>query len=358
MPGLLPTAVFRGLDSGVHLIWFNARRLYTVARQAFDISKGGGRHAATSFHDKVMGNKYGNGYAGRSPEEKLARGLGWFSIGLGLASLLAPRRVGKAIGVGEHSTLLRLIGMREIASGVGILTQRNASGWLWSRVGGDLMDLALLGAALTSRDSRATRVALVGAAVAGLATVDAKCSQSITRNPGANLRAFRYTRTITIDRSPEELFQFWRNFQNFPQIMSHVRSVHVLDSKRSHWVVKGPGGKNIEWDAEIVNEHPNELIAWQTCSGADVIHAGSVRFSPATGGRGTVVKVELKYEPPAGVFGATVAKMFVQSPEKQIATDLMRFKQLMETGEIACTEGQPSGRSAARRSKIDALVQA
>lgn len=306
----------------------------------------------------VMANKYGNGYSGRSPEEELARGLGWFSIGLGLASLLAPGRMGKTIGVGEHSVLLRLIGLRELASGVGILTQPNPSRWFWSRVGGDLMDLALLGAALTSRDSRAARVAIASAAVAGIAALDMKSSRAISRNPGANLRAFHYTRTITIDRPAEELFQFWRNFQNFPEIMSHVKSVQVLDPKRSHWVVKGPAGKDVEWDAEIVNERPNELIAWQSCAGADVINAGSVRFSRATGGRGTVVKVELKYEPPAGALGAVVARMFMQSPEKQIATDLMRFKQLMETGEVARTEGQPAGRMQSTSPKFDTPVRA
>ncbi|HYG24418.1 MAG TPA: SRPBCC family protein [Verrucomicrobiae bacterium] len=305
-----------------------------------------------------MANKYGNGYAGRSPDEQLARAMGWVSLGLGLASLLAPRRVGKGVGVGEHSTLLRLLGLRELVSGVGILTQARPSPWLWGRVGGDLMDIALLGAALASKDSRATRIALAGAAVAGITALDLKASRGISRNPGANLRAFHYTRTITIEKSQEELFRFWRNFENLPQIMSHVKSVQVQNDKRSHWVVKGPAGRSIEWDAEIVNERPNELIAWQSCSNADVQNAGSVRFSPATGGRGTVIKVELKYEPPAGALGATVARMFGQNPEKQIAIDLLRFKQLMETGEIARTIGQTSGRAKGAPGKLDRVLQA
>lgn len=305
-----------------------------------------------------MANKYGNGYVGRSREEEWARGLGWFSIGLGLASLLAPRGIGKAIGVGERSGLIRLIGLRELASGVGILTQQKPSSWLWSRVGGDIIDLALLGSAITAKDSRATRVALASAMVAGVTAMDFKCSRSISRNPGANIRAMHFTRTVTIGRSREDLFRFWRNFENLPQIMSHLKLVQVITEKRSHWVAKGPAGHDVEWDAEIVNEHPNEMIAWQSCSGADVVNAGSVRFSPATGGRGTVVKVEVKYEPPAGVLGATVAKLFAQSPEKQIAVDLLRFKQLMETGEIARTEGQSSGRSRSTSRKYDDLIRA
>jgi uncharacterized membrane protein len=107
-----------------------------------------------------------------------------------------------------------------------------------------------------------------------------------------------------------------------------------------------------------VNEHPNELIAWQSCAGADVQNAGSVRFYPATGGRGTVVKVEIKYEMPAGVLGVTFARLFGQFPEKHIAVELGRFKQLMETGEIARTEGQPAGRKRSTSRKYDDLVRA
>ncbi|HEY9510882.1 MAG TPA: SRPBCC family protein [Verrucomicrobiae bacterium] len=305
-----------------------------------------------------MANKNGNGYIARNSEDELARALGWFSIGLGLAELLVPRKLGRSIGVGEHPTLMRLLGVREITSGVGILTGQKPSGWLWSRLGGDIMDLALLGAALTSENSRPTRVALASAAVAGVTAFDFKTSRAISRNPGVNLRAIHYTRTITIDRSPEDLFQFWRNFENLPEFMTHLKSVQVLNDKRSHWIARGPMGKSVEWEAEIVNEHPNELIAWQSCVGADIQHAGSVRFQRATGGRGTVVKVEIKYDAPAGVLGATVGKLFLENPEQQIAVELGRFKQLMETGEIARTEGQPAGRMKSTSRKFDDLIRA
>jgi uncharacterized membrane protein len=304
-----------------------------------------------------MAQTRGNGFVGRVKEEQLARGLGWFSLGLGLAQILAPRSLGRTIGVGEHPTLMRLIGLRELACGVGILTQKNPSDWLWARVGGDLMDVALLGIAFTSEDSKPSRIAAATAVVAGVARIDMSCSQQLSQNPGANIRAIHVTRAITIDRSPEELFQFWRNFENLPRFMNHLKSVEVKSDTRSHWVAKGPANSDIEWDAEIVNEHRNEMIAWQSCEGADVENAGSVRFTPATGGRGTVVKVELKYDPPAGVLGATVARLFGEAPEKQIAIDLGRLKQFLETGEIARTEGQAAGRKKSTSRKYDELVR-
>ena len=304
-----------------------------------------------------MAHKNGNGFVGRVKEEELARGLGWFSIALGVAQILAPRRLGRTLGVGDHPTLMRLIGLRELTCGVGILTQRNPSDWLWARVGGDLMDIALLGVAFASDEAEPSRIAAATAAVAGVTRMDLNCSQQLSRNPGANIRAVHITRAITINRSPEELFQFWRNFENLPQFMNHLESVEVKTDTRSHWVAKGPARSRVEWDAEIVNEHRNEMIAWQSCEGADLKHAGSVRFTPATGGRGTVVKVELKYDPPGGVLGNTVAKLFGESPEKQIATDLHRLKQFLETGEVARTEGQPAGRSRSTSRKYDELVQ-
>jgi uncharacterized membrane protein len=150
-------------------------------------------------------------------------------------------------------------------------------------------------------------------------------------------------KTLTINRSPEDLYRFWRNFENLPTVMQHLESVTVQDDKRSHWVVKGPGGKQLEWDAEVVNEKVDRLIAWQSCEGADVDHWGAVRFVPAPGDRGTQVTVELEYEPIGGAFGATVAKLFSQEPGQQIAEDLRRFKQVMEVGEVPTTEGQPRG---------------
>jgi uncharacterized membrane protein len=123
-------------------------------------------------------------------------------------------------------------------------------------------------------------------------------------------------------------------------------------------VAKGPAGSRVEWDAEMSEDIPNQLIAWRSLAGADVDSAGSVRFEPATGGRGTIVRVDMHYRPPAGKAGAWIAKMLGQSPEKQLAVDLRRFKQMVETGEIARTEGQPAGRMRSTSRKYDDLIRA
>ena len=150
--------------------------------------------------------------------------------------------------------------------------------------------------------------------------------------------------SVTIDKSPDDLYAFWRDFTNLPRIMDHLNSVTVQTIGRSHWVAKAPLGKTVEWDAEIINEVPGQLIAWQSLPGADVDNAGSVRFKPGPTGRGTEVRVELSYAPPAGKVGATVAKLLGEEPTKQLDDDLRHFKQLMEAGERPTTEGQSSGR--------------
>ena len=169
------------------------------------------------------------------------------------------------------------------------------------------------------------------------------------RNPVVSVRGgsgVKVEKSVTINRSPEELYRYWRNFENLPRIMSHLESVHVTGEGRSHWVAKGPAGTTVEWDAEVYNEKENELIAWRSLEGADVDNAGSVHFTPAPGGRGTEVRVVLKYDPPAGKVGAAVAKLLGEEPSGQVQEDLRRFKQFMETGETPTTEGQPSGRAA------------
>jgi uncharacterized membrane protein len=168
-------------------------------------------------------------------------------------------------------------------------------------------------------------------------------------NPGASLvgnYSIKVEKSTTIQRSPEELFRFWRDLPNLPRFMKHLKSVTVTGDRTSHWVAQGPAGHDVEWDAEIINEHENELIAWKSIEGSEVDNAGSVRFAKDPSGRGTFVRVSLMYHPPAGKLGALVARLFGEDPHLQIQEDLRRFKQLMEAGEIATTEGQSSGRKA------------
>jgi len=148
---------------------------------------------------------------------------------------------------------------------------------------------------------------------------------------------------LTIDRPAAELYAFWRKLENLPRFMRHLESVRTLGGNRSHWVAAGPLGTRVEWDAEIINERPNELIAWRSVEGSEIATAGSVHFVPAPGGRGTEVHVSMKYDPPVGKVGALVAKALGEAPEWTVREELRRFKQLMETGEIPTTEGQPMG---------------
>ena len=154
----------------------------------------------------------------------------------------------------------------------------------------------------------------------------------------------KVTHAVTINKPAGDLYAFWRDFTNLPRIMDHLESVTVQDEKRSRWVAKAPLGRTVAWDAEIINEAPGELIAWQSMPGGDVDNAGSVRFQPAPARRGTEVRVEISYSPPAGKVGATVARLLGEEPKKQLDDDLRHFKALMEAGERPTTEGQPSGR--------------
>ena len=303
----------------------------------------------------------GNGNSGISPrsrDERWARGLGWFSIGLGVAQIAAPRALCRLIGIRQSPGLIRLIGLREVAAGVGILSQSRPTGWLWGRVGGDAMDLALLGSALATGQTARSRVVAATAAVAGVTALDVACSQRFRNNPDAQVGLIRFRKSLIISKSPEEIYSFWRNFENLPRFMPHLYAVRDLGNNRTHWVAKGPAGKTVEWDAEMVRDQPNKLIAWRSCEGADVDSRGTVRFEAAPGNRGTILKVEMEYRPPAGVLGASIAKLFGQAPEKQVKVDLLRLKQLLETGVIATTEGQPAGRSRSTSRKFDDVVRA
>jgi uncharacterized membrane protein len=286
---------------------------------------------------------------GRPAKDIVARGLGWFSVALGAAQLAAPRRVARLIGVkddGEHSTAMRAVGVREVATGVGILSRPRPAGWLWGRVIGDAVDLALLAKAETKERGR---TAAAMAAVAGVAVPDVVESARLTRASGAS-KDVSVRKTITVRKPAQVVYSFWRDFENFPRFMAHLESVTVTDD-RSHWVAKGPGGTTVEWDAQIVHEQPGASISWRSLPEADVANWGTVRFVPAPGDRGTEVRVALGYRPPAGKLGATIAKLFGEEPATQLADDLRRFKQVLETGEVVVSEGSPRGHELALQLK-------
>jgi uncharacterized membrane protein len=148
---------------------------------------------------------------------------------------------------------------------------------------------------------------------------------------------------VTINKPIEELYRFWRNLENLPRFMRHLDSVERVTDTISRWRAKGPGGTTVEWEAEINNEVPNKVIGWRSLENADVVSAGSVNFDQSGRGRGTRVTVHLQYSPPGGKIGASIARLFGKDAETEIREDLRRFKQLIETGEVPTTEGQPRG---------------
>jgi len=142
------------------------------------------------------------------------------------------------------------------------------------------------------------------------------------------------SQAVTINRSPGDLFQFWRHLPNLASFMENVEQIELLDEQRSRWVVKGPGDSDVEWVSRITDEREGEMLAWESEAGADVPNSGTVTFRDA-GARGAVVTATIAYDPPAGTIGRIIAKMFQREPAIQARRDLRRFKQLMETGEIA-----------------------
>ena len=152
-------------------------------------------------------------------------------------------------------------------------------------------------------------------------------------------------KSVIIDRPASELYSYWRSLTNLPNFMGHLKSVTNKneDGTVTHWIANAPLDLSVEWDAEIIKDEPDHLIAWQSLANADIDNCGFVRFTPATDNRGTQVKVVLEYQPPGGALTNAIAKLFGESPQEQIGDELNRFKQLMETGEIATTAGQPQG---------------
>ena len=272
--------------------------------------------------------------------KRLAKGLGWFSIGLGLTELLAPRAIATISGVSnEHTRLIRLYGLRELASGIAIFTQTKPAAGVWSRVAGDAIDLASLGAAFASPNAKRGRVAFATANVLAVTALDLIAAKQLTNGQ----QGIHAKGSCVVNRSPDEVYAFWRDFQNLPRFMRHLESVEDLGDGRSHWKVKGPAGTSVEWDATIIADDPGKVITWRSLENSDVDHAGAVRFEEAPGRRGTIVKINLEYNPIGGVLGATIAKLFGEEPGQQLDDDLRRFKQVMEVGEVVISDATLTG---------------
>lgn len=274
----------------------------------------------------------------------LARALGGVALGLGAAQLVAPRHVAKVIGL-RPSTMclgtLRLLGLRESMSGLGVLRGRHSSGWLGWRLAGDALDAGLLLGAMRGRRGlfrrrRAGRLGLTLAAVGGVAALDtvALALQAARKKRGAAFERPSVSASITIARPATDLYGFWRNVENLPRFVSFVERVEARDRSLSHWRARLPHGPTVEWDALVVDDRPGQRITWKLAGKAVRygLDSGEVTFRPAPGGQGTEVHLSMwssQLKSPR-LLNQWLRKL----PGRFWAMQLRRFKQLMELGEI------------------------
>jgi uncharacterized membrane protein len=277
--------------------------------------------------------------------DRLTRGLGWASAALGAPQLVAPGAFARSLGVDDaprQRLASALVGAREMVAAAGLLARPHPA-WLWARVGGDAMDLTLLGRALKHHDGRGLhRTGLATAATAVITLTDLYAAVTRTRRSAPmELRS-----TTTVTGPPDKVYGFWRRIDQLPTFMAHLEEVRVTGDRRSHWRAAAPFGRDVEWDAETTDDVPGRRIAWRSTEGADIPNSGEVRFEPAPGGRGTEVHVTLIYEIPGGAVGKAVAKYLGEEPSQQLDDDLRRFKQIFETGEVIRSDGAPRGKQA------------
>lgn len=262
----------------------------------------------------------------------LSRGLGLLSLGLGLTEVAVPRTLAQMIGVdpdGRTATVLRAFGIREIMSGLGVLLRPRRPQPLWARIAGDAIDLAFIAWAAKSRRTSTQRLLAACAAVAGVTALDVIASRRVAR--AHPRRVAPVIASVTINKPVPEVYAFWRRFENLPRFMDYLESVSQRGGGRSHWVAKLPVGGTISWDAELIDDNPNELIAWRTVEGSLLVHRGEVTFARAPGRDMTEVRVQIEL----GVLGAPPSPVLARLLTKpQVKGDLRRFKQVMETGDV------------------------
>jgi uncharacterized membrane protein len=314
------------------------------------------RPATTTRYQRMADADRGTG------GERLADFLGFFSLGLGLTQVVAPNLLAHLVGIrrpdADTASTMRLLGLREIGHGVAILGNMQPRKAVWSRVAGDALDLVLLGRVVANPENDRGLALFATTSVAAVTALDVMCATQLAIQPetdkhvGADKGIVRTHRSITIGRPADEVYGYWRALENLPRFMRHLKSVREIDERRSHWIARGPAGKEVEWYAETTGDVLNEMISWRSVPGSDVYNAGTVRFVPAPGNRGTEVHVELEYKPPFGKLGSKLAMLWREEPRQQLADSLRHFKQMMEIGEILVSDAtkqrgphpaQPSG---------------
>jgi uncharacterized membrane protein len=280
---------------------------------------------------------------GRDPDQQLARNLGWFSIGLGAAEILAPGLIAKISGAPDSErsrTVVRTYGAREIAQGIAILSNMpRPAGWVWGRVAGDVLDIGSVAVGMLSKGGDVPRGLVAMTSLVGVTAIDYYCADKLsTKTPTTGTTPdgnIRIAQSIIVGLRPEEVYGFWRRLENLPRFMSHLESVTETGNGRTHWKTRAPGGTSVEWDAEITVDEPNRRISWRSLPGSTVENSGTVWFERATGDRGTLIRVEMEYRPPFGKIGSVVASLFRENPKQQLYDDLRTMKQILEVGEKA-----------------------
>lgn len=280
---------------------------------------------------------------GPDPDQRLARNLGWFSIGLGATEILAPGLVAKISGAPNSRlsrTVIRTFGGREVAQGIAILTSMpRPAGWIWGRVAGDALDIGSAAVGMFSEGGSIPRGIMAITSLLGVTALDYYCADKLsakTPDTGTTQEGrIRIAQSIVVGRRPEEVYGFWRRFENLPRFMNQLESVQETGDRRTHWSTRAPGGSSVEWDAEITADEPNRRISWRSLAGSPVENSGTIWFERATGDRGTLIRIELEYRPPFGKIGSVAASLFREDPKQQIYDDLRAMKQVLEVGEKA-----------------------
>lgn len=264
----------------------------------------------------------------------LSNALGWFSLALGASELAMPRKLASLIGIepdGATPVVLRLLGVREIVAGLGVLMQPQRPMPLWSRVAGDLVDLGLLGLAAGTKRTSGIRVAGAVAAVAGVMAIDVLAARRAQKVFDAANQPVIFS--VTINKPPREVYDFYRRFEQLPMFMDWLESVTHVGTNRTHWVAKLPVG-TVEWEAVITEDTPGEAIAWESIDSA-IQTEGRVTFAQAPGRNMTEVRVEMKLGFTGMHPSSRLAKFFAKP---QIKGDLRRLKQVIETGEVLMSD--------------------
>ena len=273
--------------------------------------------------------------------DKLAQGLGWFSIGLGTAQILAPRAMSRLVGVEDadgNKGLMRFLGVREISAGIGLLTDPKPTGFAAARVAGDTMDLALMLKTMANPENNRARALLATAVVVGAGLLDAYATDQLkVTTPKVEVtkqsEGLRVKKSITVNRPVEEVYGFWRNFENLPRFMKHLDSVQNTGENTSRWSAGSSQGLSAQWDVQLVEDQPNKLLSWRTVGVSDITGHGRVEFSPAPGNRGTEVRAVIEYQVPGGALGNRIARIFRDVPGVKVENQLNVFKQIVELGE-------------------------